>query len=277
MFDQLTILAPGLLGASLGMAAKAAGTVKAVHVWARRQVIRDACLRMDWCDRVFANESAAVEGADIVVVCAPVDIIPALVNQVRPALTETAIITDVGSTKGSICGKCAATKQFIGSHPMAGSEKAGMDSARVDLFQNMPCLVTPLEGSQTDQLHRLCAFWESIGMQVSIVTPQEHDRIVARISHLPHLLASALARQLEEEPRELDRFAGNGLRDTTRVAAGSPSLWRSIFANNTIELLKGIGAFEAQLAEAKALLEAGRFAELESFLADGQRFRKRWK
>lgn len=277
MFDQITILAPGLLGASLGMAAKASQLARTVKVWARREEVREACLRMDWCDAGFAGLEASVEGSELAIVCAPVDIIPELVEQIRPHLGGGALITDVGSTKAAICRQCkdqAGLARFVGSHPMAGSEKSGLEHARADLFMDRPCIVTPLESTPEASLRRITAFWEGVGMRVHAVSPEEHDRIVAHISHLPHLVASLLARQLGGSPAEWAALAGNGLRDTTRVAAGSPAIWRSIFANNSAEVMHALTGLEEQLACCKSLMARQDWSAMEQFLADGQRFRK---
>lgn len=260
------------------MAVKRCNLVEFVSVWARRPEVREACLKEDWCDAVYADAAESVEGADLVVVCAPVHVIPDLVHQIAGHFPDGCLVTDVGSTKVSICEVCeraAGAAYFIGSHPMAGSEKSGLEHAEADLFEGRPCIVTPHGFSPSVAVDRLQRFWEALGMQVFRMSPDEHDRIVAHISHLPHLLASALSAQLESLPHEWKELAGNGLRDTTRIAAGSPIIWRSIFQNNRAELLRAINGFEAQLSAIKDLLTKGDFVAVQAFLEDGQRYRKR--
>lgn len=259
------------------MAAKASGLAERVHVWARRPEGREACRHMSWCDAAFEEPEKAVRGADLAVVCAPVDVIAALVERIRGAMSAGSLITDVGSTKAAICRRCGSGAEpvlFVGSHPMAGSEKSGLAHASAELFKGRPCMITPLESVPDHPVEQLKAFWEAIGMRVQRVSPEEHDRIVAHISHLPHLAASLLARQLGGLPRAWDAVAGSGLRDTTRIAAGSPAIWRSIFENNAVELLRATAGFEEQLAEFKSLVVRGEWEALEAFLADGQRFRR---
>lgn len=259
------------------MAAKASGLAATVHVWARGAAGREACRQAIWCDAVFEEPEAAAQGADLAVVCTPVDVIADLVERIRGTLPPGALITDVGSTKAAICRQCGqhgGSAIFVGSHPMAGSEKSGMAHASANLFRGRPCMITPLESTPEAPVQRLKAFWQGIGMRVETVSPEEHDRIVAHLSHLPHLLASLLARQLGGLPREWDALAGSGLRDTTRVAAGSPSLWRSIFENNAEELLRATVGFEEQLAHFKSLLAREDWGGLEKVLADGQQFRR---
>lgn len=259
------------------MAAKASGMAAHVQVWARGAEGREACRKMPWCDAVFEEPEAAARGTDLAVVCAPVDVIAEMVERIRGSMPPGALITDVGSTKAAICRQCGdlgAPVLFVGSHPMAGSEKSGWAHASVDLFKGRSCILTPLESTPEAPVERLKAFWQGIGMRVEAVSPEEHDRIVAHLSHLPHLVASLLARQLSGVPRKWDVLAGSGLRDTTRVAAGSPVLWRSIFENNAEELLRATAGFEEQLTQFKSLLLREDWEAVEAFLADGQRFRR---
>ncbi len=278
VFGQLTILAPGLLGASLGMAAHRFGLAQRIHVWARRAEVRAACEAAPWCDQAFSDPAAAVQGSELVVVCAPVDAIVDLVRRIAPALAAGALVTDVGSTKSRICRQAARSVPsgacFIGSHPMAGSEKAGMEHATSELFRRRACLVTPLEDTPAPPIDRLVRFWRALGMEVSTVSPEQHDEIVAYISHLPHLLASALCLTLSRKPRQWQAFSGNGLRDTTRIAAGSPEIWRSIFEENREELLRALACFEQELAVLRAHLHNAEWARLRHLLELGKSYRE---
>jgi len=202
VFEQLTILAPGLLGASLGLAARYYALAGRVHVWARRAESRLACQEADWCDGAFADPLEAVGGSDLVVVCTPVDQIVAMTRRIAPGLRQGALVTDVGSTKSRICRLCAHAAPtgtvFVGSHPMAGSEKSGMQHARADLFRGRACLVTPLEETPAGAVEQVAGFWRALGMEVTSMSPEKHDEIVAHISHLPHKLVEAFRATLEE-------------------------------------------------------------------------------
>ena len=259
MFQQITILGPGLLGASLAMAVKERGLASRVVTWSRRPESRAKCLNQSWCDAVLETAEAAVTGSDLVIICTPVQTIVPLLAQIRPALAEAALVSDVGSTKSLICREARSALEghsatFLGSHPMAGSEQAGMEHAQADLFENAACILTPLDDASTEVIAQLSAFWDALGMIVSTVTPEKHDEIVAHVSHLPHLLASTLCGYLATQDDTWRNLAGGGLRDTTRVASGDPQLWKQILEQNSDEVLRAIDGFEQQLHQLKAAL-----------------------
>lgn len=259
MFQQITILGPGLLGASLALAVKAHALAPRVVAWSRREETRVKCQSQVWCDAVFETPEAAVVGSDLVIVCTPVDTIVPLLNQIQGALAPGVLLTDVGSTKSRICRSAGAVFRtaeatFIGSHPMAGSAHTGLEHARADLFQNAACILTPLAGNSAEVVNRLNCFWQALGMRVSVVSPEEHDAIVAHISHLPHLLASTLCSYLSTKDLAWRQLGGGGLRDTTRVASGDPDLWQQILGQNRSEVLRAIEGFEAELQHLKASL-----------------------
>lgn len=278
VFEQLTILAPGLLGASLGMAARHYSLAKRIHVWARRAETREACLETGWCEQVFSDPSEAVVGSDLVVLSTPVDTIVGMVQQIGGSLKAGTVVTDVGSTKSRICRLAARSVpqgvSFVGSHPMAGSEKSGMEHASVGLFNQRACMVTPIEDTSPDSVEKLVRFWRAIGMEVVSVNPEQHDEIVANISHLPHLLASVLCLHLSRKPESWQAYSGNGLRDTTRIAAGNSEIWRSIFEENKDELLRAIDGFEHELASFRSHLHNGDWAQVRHLLDRGKAYRE---
>ncbi|MGZ0656780.1 prephenate dehydrogenase [Coraliomargarita sp. W4R72] len=274
MFQQITILGPGLLGASLALALKERGLCRGVHAWSRRAETRAQALQSDWCDAIFDQPSEACVGSQLVVICTPVETIVPLLEQVAGSLAPNALVTDVGSTKSLICrearGACA---NFIGSHPMAGSERTGMAHARADLFDSAACIITPLDGAVDTEIARLQQLWEAIGMQVTTCTPEKHDEIVAHVSHLPHLLASSLCSYLLEKEPDWKQLAGGGLRDSTRVAAGDPILWKQILEQNREEVLRAIDGFENELHALKAALLDKNTPALITKLERGKKFR----
>ena len=272
MFQQITILGPGLLGASLAMAVKERGLATRVVTWSRRPESRAKCLNQSWCDAVLDTPEQAVVGSDLVVICTPVQTIVPLLVQIRPALATDVLITDVGSTKSLICREARSALEghsatFLGAHPMAGSEQAGMEHAQSDLFEKAACMLTPLDQASSAAIVKLSAFWETLGMTVSIVSPEKHDEIVAHVSHLPHLLASTLCGYLATQDDTWRTLAGGGLRDTTRVASGDPQLWKQILEQNSDEVLRAIEGFEQQLHHLKTALlnqdSLGVIAQLE--------------
>ena len=277
MFQQITILGPGLLGASLALALKERGLCKRVHTWSRRAETRALAMQSDWCDAVFDQAGDACVGSELVVICTPVETIVPLLEQVATSLSPEALVTDVGSTKSLICRQAQGLQDrgihFIGSHPMAGSERTGMAHARADLFEGAACILTPLEDVIDAQIARLHQLWEAIGMHVVTCSPEKHDEIVAHISHLPHLIASSLCSYLAEQDSDWKHLGGGGLRDTTRVAAGDPSLWKQILEQNREEVLRAIDGFENELHSLKAALLDKDSSALISKLERGKKFR----
>jgi prephenate dehydrogenase len=279
VFKHVAIIAPGLLGASLGMALKDRCLAGRVTVWARRAEARAACAGASWCDAAPATLAAAVADAGLVVVCTPVDVILPCLREMGPALAAGALVTDVGSTKGSICrtapGVLPAGRVFVGSHPMAGSERTGMAHADAGLFAGRACLVTPLDATPAAAVAAVCGLWTALGMRVAKLSPEAHDAAVAHISHLPHVLAALLCAQLAGRDPAWADYAGQGLRDTTRVAGGSPDLWLAILAENRAEVAQALGAFGGHCVAAAAALRAGDDAAVRQVLQEGWQYRQR--
>ncbi|MCH8473926.1 MAG: prephenate dehydrogenase [Opitutales bacterium] len=281
VFEQVTILGAGLLGASLGEAAKLKNLAGKVHVWARRKEIREKLnAGASWCDRAFAQPAEAVKGADLIVACTPVEHIVELFADIRDSIRNDALVTDVGSVKQQICetGRASflAKGVFIGSHPMAGSEKSGLENADPRLYEGRNCFVTPFPDENIDaEITKLRNFWESLGMRVTLTSPSDHDLIVAHISHLPHFLASALAYHLSKKPSSWDNLCGGGLKDTTRIAAGDPGMWTDIAKQNRGQILLALDEFEESLKHLREHLHAEEAHAIKEFLKTGQTYRRR--
>ena len=234
MIKHLAILAPGLLGSSVARAARERGRAGRITVWARRPEVRAELRRQPWLDEVADTPEHAVAQASLVVLAAPVDKIIELDRQIAPRLAVGAIVTDVGSVKAPICAAAAAHPRprgacFIGSHPMAGSEKTGGEHGMPGLFDNRVCFVTPAEDTPAEALQTLEEFWRGLGATVVVAAPAKHDEIVAHISHLPQAVATSLACALAGNDGQWRHLAGNGLRDTTRIASGDATMWVEIF------------------------------------------------
>ena len=276
--QKAVILGAGLLGGSLGMAMRERGLAETIHVWSPRESTRTACAEKAWCDGVFETPEEACRGADLVFLCGPVDKIPPLMETISSTCGEGCIISDVGSTKAGICKAGSRwfpanhPATFIGSHPMAGSEKSGLAYADANLFQGKSCILTPVDSS-TEDLARLKKFWDALGMKLFECPPEEHDRIVAHVSHLPHALAAALCNGLATMPAEWKQCAGAGLRDTSRIAAGDPHLWAAIFRENETAFRESIRLLESSLASMKASLDAPDDHALLTFLETARAYR----
>jgi prephenate dehydrogenase len=255
---RLSILGVGLLGGSIGLAVKEAVKGCTIVGYGHRRSSLQTAQQVGAIDESYDDPASAVRGADWVVLCTPVGVFPDVLRAIAPALASGVIVTDVGSTKASVVRIAKElvpkTAYFIGSHPMAGSEKRGVEFARADLLSGALCIVTPDESTNSDALVKVESFWRLLGMRTTRVSPAEHDRLLADVSHLPHAVAAALVAMQDEASFEL---AGKGFADTTRVAAGDAGLWRDIFLDNRDNLLAGIDRFRAQLDRlAKGLRES---------------------
>ena len=281
MFDQIAILAPGLLGASVARAAKHYGAARGVTLWARRPETRLQLKDQPWCDAVADTPADAVRGAELTVVCAPVDQIVPLIRQVAPALAAGSIVTDVGSVKGEICRlgqeTLGSAARFVGSHPMAGSEKTGWEHGRADLFKSRTVFVTPLPETDGPATERVAAFWSALDASVATVAPDAHDEIVAHISHLPQVLASTLCACLNRHDPKWRNFAGGGLRDTTRIAGSDPKLWKTILEQNRDEVLRAVRSFQDDLHGLERALANRDWFEVQAVLERGKAYRDQFR
>ena len=247
----LTILAPGLLGGSVARAARTRGAAARIVLWARRPEVRLKLRDQPWCDAVADTPEAAVREAGLVVIAAPVDRIGPLIRQIAPHLAPGTVVTDVGSVKGEIArlGHAALGDRahFVGSHPMAGSEKTGWEHASAGLFERRTCFVTPLAESHPPAVAAVVQFWSELGGEPVTLSPDRHDEIVAHISHLPQVLASSLCAFLASKDPAWRHHGGGGLRDTTRIAASDPALWRTILEQNRDEVLRALRQYQDEL------------------------------
>lgn len=271
---SLTIVGVGLLGGSIALAARQrrmAGRVVG-HVRSEASLARARACNL--LDEVTTDLGEAVADADLVVVCTPVDVIARTVREAAALARPGTLFTDVGSTKAALACELAAglpnDAAFVGSHPLAGSEKTGPEHARVDLFDNALVVVTPAAETRPAACQRVMEFWHGLGASVVPMPADEHDRALAMTSHLPHLIASALAATLPDYWRWL---TATGFRDTTRVAAGSPDLWRAIFLDNSDSVLEAVDRFAETLAQFRAALATSDEATLTALLQRGKTVR----
>ncbi len=269
----ITIYGPGLLGGSLALAIQQQFPESKLRLWARRSAaeegIRSRGIKADF----FTDARAAAVGASLIILCTPVETMAELSRQIVLAdLAEDCLITDVGSVKGLVVSDLEPIfgLRFIGSHPMAGSEKTGIEVARANLFEKAACLLTPRPGADSGRLRH---FWETLGCHVLEMTPEEHDLKVARISHLPHMMAAITTlAALRGDPSSIACVAG-GFRDTTRVASGDPGLWTGIALANRAALTSQLREASSALIELLEILEKPDEEELRRFLAEAKSLR----
>jgi prephenate dehydrogenase len=267
---KLTILGPGLLGGSIGLAARHRKIAGRVAVWARRQEAADEAYKIGAADEATTDLFRATDGADLTVLAVPIGAMPALAKQ----LPATAVVTDVGSVKYTIVNTLShLLPKFVGAHPMAGSEQAGLEAARRELFDNAVCIVTPRDDTDKAALNLVFDFWKSIGCQVRTLGPQQHDEIVARISHLPHLVAAAVVNVVCSDGAHPLNFVGPGFKDFTRIASGPPDMWTEIAIENRQEISRALDALIDDLGRLRAALENADAIELRAMLKRAKHYR----
>lgn len=266
------------MGGSLGLALKARGLASHVAGYARREETRRKALEMGAVDEAHDAPEKAVAGADIAVFCVPILAIPDLVMTCRRSLHHRCIVTDVGSTKAELDARVEPLLQgtpgaYIGSHPIAGSEQQGLESARADLYEGAVVVVTPGKERSAWLLDEITAFWQGLGAVVRVMTPVEHDRIMARTSHLPHLVAALLARTVGRRgdgSAGVGEYCGPGFRDATRIAEGPAAVWHDIVQSNRHSIEKELEAFRGELNGLLEVLAGNRSEELVRFLDDAR-------
>jgi prephenate dehydrogenase len=271
---QITVVGVGLLGGSVGLAAKAAYEgVRVVGVgW--RQSSLDKAVECGSIDQGGTDTTSAVREADLVVLATPLGVYPKQLAAIAAGLKCGATVTDVGSTKAGVAAQAARVfgpaGPFVGSHPMAGSERRGVEFARADLFCNATCIVASGPSSPKGHVRRVCDFWQKLGAVVVRMPPREHDAAVGRVSHLPHLLASMIVRL--QNPASL-ALAGPGFVDTTRIASGDAAMWREILLSNRPAMLKALDDAAGELATLREMLAERNEPALEEYLRQAKSVR----
>jgi len=283
LFDRICLLGVGLIGSSIARVAKARGDIaRTVVAHAKTPATLNRVRELGIADVVEADPAKAVQGADCVIFCVPVGAYAALMATVAPHLKPGAVITDVGSTKGSVVRDLGPLVppgvHLVPAHPMAGTEHSGPDAGFAELFEGRYCMLTPLPDSDPAAVERVKEFWRRCGSMVETLDPATHDKIVAIVSHLPHLIAFTIcstADDLAEETKEaVLKFAAGGFRDFTRIAASDPTMWRDVFLNNREALLEMLARFTE---DAQALGRAVRWGQadyIEDRIARGRKIRR---
>lgn len=282
-FRKITIIGVGLLGGSIGLAVKRRRLAREVAGFVRRAASLKDCEQVGALDYATTDLLAAVSGADLVILCTPLAQMQAITEQFLPALKRGAIVTDVGSVKADvireICGMVRKTgAHFVGSHPMAGGEKMGVLAARADLYANAVCVVTPTKNSNAAAVRKVEQFWKSLGARTLLLDAAKHDLLVSRSSHLPHVAAAGLASLIlgPTQPKEQTALCANGFRDTTRIASGSPEMWRDISLANRKNLAQSVDAFIGELKKFQSALKKSDAAAVEKFFATAKERRDNW-
>ena len=283
MLKKLVVCGVGLIGGSFAQALKSAGKVdEVVGLGRSRGPLEEAC-KLGVIDRIADGWADALAGADLVLLATPVGQMEAVFTALAPHLGPGTVITDGGSTKSDVVAAARAglgskIGQFVPGHPIAGAEKSGVSAAKPDLYVDKRVVLTPLAENSAAAAAKVQAAWEACGARVSRLAPEEHDRVFAAVSHLPHLLAFALVHDFAQRPNsdQLFGFAAGGFRDFTRIASSHPEMWRDICVANRHALLQELDAYMMELMRTRVLLAGADAAGLEQLFSTARARRDAW-
>ncbi|MEJ0091501.1 MAG: prephenate dehydrogenase/arogenate dehydrogenase family protein [Limisphaerales bacterium] len=282
-FQKISIIGVGLLGGSIGLAARQRKLAGEIAGFVRRPASLKDCEKTGAVDYATTDLLAAVSNSDLVVLCTPLAQMRPLAEQFLPALKRGTIVTDVGSVKAGVVRELeslvmTAGAHFIGGHPMAGGEKMGVRAARADLFVNAVNILTPTKKSNANAVRKLERFWKSVGARTLRLAAAEHDWLVSRSSHLPHVVAMTLAGLVldPKQPKALAGLCATGFRDTTRIASSSPEMWRDITLANRKNIARAVDEYMAGLKKFQTILKSGDAEAIEKLFADARQRRDDW-
>ncbi|WP_020675632.1 prephenate dehydrogenase [Geopsychrobacter electrodiphilus] len=277
---RLTVIGVGLIGGSLGLALKEAGFVGEVVGCGRGKPNLEAALRLGIIDRYERDPQKAVLGADLVFLATPVRTLADLVREIAPALKDGAILTDGGSVKGSVLREVSplvpAGVHFIAGHPIAGTENSGAEAAFSTLYQGKRCILTPNTQTDAGALEVVSAMWRAVGSEVICMPAEKHDRVLAAISHLPHMVAYSLVNAVgsyDHYEENILEYSAGGFRDFTRIASSDPTMWRDIALTNQVALLEMMDQFQLFFDELKEDIRKGDIDRLCEFFLRSKQLR----
>lgn len=283
MFDKVVIVGVGLIGGSFALGLKAAGAARRIVGLERSGAALERAGQLGIIDEACTDPRQALRGADLVLLAAPVAQTARILESLLPWLEPHTIVTDAGSTKADVVASARAVlgeriAQFVPGHPIAGRESNGPDAAIPDLYRGKKAVLTPLPENQQAAVDKVAAAWRACGAIIHVLGPEEHDKVFAAVSHLPHLLAYALVDDIANKPHAdlLFQYAASGFRDFTRIAGSSPEMWRDISLANRDALLGELDAYLAQLNGLRARLLDADGVALEAVYGNAQRARRAW-
>lgn len=277
---RMAVIGVGLIGGSLARILREKGEVGEIVGIGRTEQNLLRAVELGVVDRFSQDPCEGVRGADLVFLATPVRSIAAVLERIAPSLSPGCIVTDGGSVKASVVAECEPLMppgtHFVGGHPIAGTEKSGVDASFATLFQGKRCIVTPTPRTDGSALGTVISMWQSAGSEVISMEPDKHDRIVAAISHLPHMVAYSLVNAVEGYDR-LDEsilsYSAGGFRDFTRIASSDPAMWRDIALTNRSALLEMMDFFSGYFGSLRSLVENGDGPGLERFFAESKKSR----
>ena len=282
-WQKIALIGVGLLGGSLGLAIKQRRLASSVLGYVRRPASVTECEMLGVVDRASMEMKEVAGGADLVVLCTPLGQMKEIAESMAGVLKPNALVTDVGSVKGPVVQELEPIfaqfgAEYVGSHPMAGAEKTGAAAARADLFVKAVCAVTPTANSTPEAVASIEDFWRAVGAVPLRINPDLHDDFVSRSSHLPHVIAAELSNYVLSpvHPKEQAMLCANGFRDSTRIASGSPEMWRDISIANHRNLARVLGVFIEDLQEFRLALEKDDRKAIEEFFTQAKQRRDQW-
>ncbi|MBR9653200.1 prephenate/arogenate dehydrogenase family protein [Thalassovita aquimarina] len=281
VYDRVALIGLGLIASSMFWAIKRAGVAGEVTGFARSQETRDTARRIGLCDRVCDSAIEAVEEADLVVLCVPVGAMGAVTAEIAPHLKQGATVSDVGSVKRSVIEavrpQIPEGVNFVGAHPMAGTEHSGPESGFATLFDNRWCLIVP-DGASEEATERLERFWQALGANCERMEVEHHDLVCAVVSHIPHLIAYTMVGVADDLSRvsdqEVIKYSAAGFRDFTRIAASDPTMWRDVFLTNKEATLEILGRFTEELFALQRAIRTGDGDELFDYFTRTRAIRR---
>jgi prephenate dehydrogenase len=280
-FNKAAVLGTGLIGASFALALREKNLCKTICGYGRKEENLKRAKERGIIDEYSLDAAKACEDADFVLLAVPVGLFGEIAAKIKGALKKGAIITDVGSVKGRLVNELESLMPqgvfYVGSHPIAGSDKSGIDDARPDLFHNARCIITPTERSDESAKKKITSLWEGLGAKAEIMDPMKHDEIYAVVSHFPHVIAYAIVNTVGEINSKYIEYAGKGFKDTTRIALSSPEMWRDISLFNKDNIVKAIDIFRKNLDKIEDMLDSSDASKLEDEFAKAQSLRKNLK
>jgi len=280
-FKRVTIVGVGLIGGSLALAARENGSFGHITGIGRTPGNLQKAMKLGVVDNCTLDLAQGVRQSDLIVIATPVSAVVPLIEKMLPHLKEHALITDVGSVKGPIIRRVddlpLGSTNFVGGHPIAGTENSGVEAAFLGLFKGRKCILTPSKRSSSAALKSIEALWASLGSDVVVMDSEHHDRIMAAVSHLPHIIAFALVNflsSIDDAPASIFNFSGGGLKDFTRIAASDPVMWRDIALMNKTNILAMLDGYTKALDSFKSLMDGENATGLEKEMEKSRNIRR---
>lgn len=280
-FNKVTIVGVGLIGASFALALREKGLCETICGYGRREENLKRAKEQGIIDDYSLDVRKACEDSDLILLSTPVGIFKDIVENIKGVLKKGALVTDAGSVKGKMVYELELSMpdgvHYVGSHPIAGSDKSGIDDARADLFNNARCIITPTEKSDELAKNKVVSIWEALGARVELMDPFKHDEIYAAVSHFPHIVAYTIVNTIGDVDSEYIEYAGQGFKDTTRIALSSPEMWRDISVFNKGNLIRLIDVFRNNLDKLTKYLKEDNASGVEEEFLKAQTLRKNLK